>query len=106
MFATRDVEGARRLTQHDLGINERDRRCFDLAVRERTDGAAREVALMLAMMARAIERIGDNAVGIGRQAGFVAAGRLERSSTAAADGSPTGVEAGRAAATGSGTSTP
>jgi phosphate uptake regulator len=34
-------------------------------------------------MARAIERIGDNAVDIGRQAAFVVTGRLERSSLSA-----------------------
>jgi phosphate transport system protein len=79
VLATRNVEGARHLGQHDLGINERNRRCFDLAVRERSDESQREVALMVAMMARAIERIGDNAVDIGRQAAFVATGRLERS---------------------------
>jgi phosphate transport system protein len=84
VFATRDIEGARRLGQHDLGINERNRRCFDLAVRERAEESGREVALMVAMMARAIERIGDNAVDIGRQAAFVATGRLERSSLPAA----------------------
>jgi phosphate transport system protein len=84
VFAARDVEGARRLGQHDLGINERNLRCFDLAVRERAEGPRREVALMVAMMARAIERIGDNAVDIGRQAAFVATGRLERSSIPAA----------------------
>jgi phosphate transport system protein len=84
VFATRDVDGARRLGEHDLGINERNRRCFDLAVRERAEGSGREIALMVAMMARAIERIGDNAVDIGRQAAFVATGRLERSSLPAA----------------------
>jgi phosphate transport system protein len=84
VFDTRDVEGARRLGQHDLGINERNRRCFDLAVHERAEESQREVALMVAMMARAIERIGDNAVDIGRQAAFVATGRLERSSLPAA----------------------
>jgi phosphate transport system protein len=79
VLATRDVVGARRLGRHDLGINERNRRCFDLAVSEGADDAQREFALMVAMMARAIERIGDNAVDIGRQAAFVATGRLERS---------------------------
>jgi phosphate transport system protein len=83
VFARRDVEGARRLGEHDLGINERNRRCFDLAVREHAEESRREVALMVAMIARAIERIGDNAVDIGRQAAFVATGRLERSSTPA-----------------------
>ena len=84
VFATRDLEGARRLGQHDLGINERNRRCFGLAVRDRAEESQREVALMVAMMARAIERIGDNAVDVGRQATFVVTGRLERSSLPAA----------------------
>lgn len=71
--------------QHDdLGINERNRRCFDLAVHERAEGSRREIALMVATMARAIRRIGDNVVDIGRQAVFVATGRLERSSLPAA----------------------
>jgi phosphate transport system protein len=78
VFAERDVDGARRLSEHDLGINERNRHCFALAVREGHDEARREVAFLVALMARAIERIGDNAVDIGRQAAFVASGRLER----------------------------
>ena len=80
VFAERDVAGARRLVEHDLGINESNRRCFALAVRDGDDEVRREVAFLVALMARAIERIGDNAVDIGRQAGFVATGRLERAS--------------------------
>jgi phosphate transport system protein len=76
VFAERDVEGARRLVEHDLGINEHNRRCFALAVREGDDEVHREVAFLVALMARAIERIGDNAVDIGRQAAFAATGRL------------------------------
>jgi phosphate transport system protein len=83
VFAERDAEGAQRLGQHDLGINERNRRCFDLAVDDGVHEAEREVAFMVAMMARAIERIGDNAVDIGRQLAFVVTGRLERSSAPA-----------------------
>ena len=78
VFAERDIDGARRLTEHDLGINERNRRCFVLAVREGDVEVRREVAFLVALMARAIERIGDNAVDIARQAAFVATGRLER----------------------------
>jgi phosphate transport system protein len=83
VFAERDEEGAQRLGRHDLGINERNRRCFDLAVHEGVREAEREVAFMVAMMARAIERIGDNAVDIGRQVAFVVTGQLERSSVPA-----------------------
>jgi phosphate transport system protein len=80
VFAERDVAGARRLVEHDLGINESNRRCFALAVRDGDDEVRREVAFLVALMARAIERIGDNAVDIGRQAAFIATGRLERAS--------------------------
>lgn len=80
VFAERDVDGARRLVEHDLGINESNRRCFAIAVRDGDDEVRREVAFLVALMARAIERIGDNAVDIGRQAAFVATGRLERAS--------------------------
>jgi phosphate transport system protein len=80
VFAQRDVDGARRLVEHDLGINEQNRRCFALAVRDGDDEVHREVGFMVAMMARAIERVGDNAVDIGRQAAFAATGRLRMAS--------------------------
>ena len=83
IFIERDEDGARRLGQHDLGINESNRRCFELAVDDGVREADREVAFRVAMMARAIERIGDNAVDIGRQVGFVVTGQLERSSVPA-----------------------
>jgi phosphate transport system protein len=83
VFAERDVDGARQLSEHDLGINEHNRRCFALAVRDGDNEARRELAFLVALMARAIERIGDNAVDIGRQAAFVASGRLERTSHSA-----------------------
>jgi phosphate transport system protein len=76
IFAGRDVEGARRLREHDLGINEHNRRCFSLAVQEGSDEARREAAFFVALMARALERIGDNAVEIGQQAAFTVTGRL------------------------------
>jgi phosphate transport system protein len=83
VFAERDKDGAQRLGQHDHGINERNRHCFNMAVDEGVREAEREVAFMVAMMARAIERIGDNAVDIGRQVAFVVTGQLERSSAPA-----------------------
>jgi phosphate transport system protein len=45
--------------------------------------ASREAALFVAMMARAIERIGDNALDIADQAAFVVTGRLRAKSRAA-----------------------
>jgi phosphate transport system protein len=76
VFAERDADGARALREHDQAINGHNRRCFVLAVHDGTDEARREGAFCVALMARALERFGDNAVDIGRQAGFVATGRF------------------------------
>jgi phosphate transport system protein len=76
VFAEQDVEGALALREHDAGINGHNRRCFQLAVHDGTDEDRREGAFCVAMMARALERVGDNAVDIGRQLTFVATGRF------------------------------
>jgi phosphate transport system protein len=76
IFAERDVEGAGRIRQHDRAINSANRRCFALAIHDGDDEALREVAFVVAMMARALERIGDNAVDVGQQAAFAVTGRL------------------------------
>jgi phosphate transport system protein len=78
-FAERDVDAAARLREHDQAINEHNRRCFSLAIEGGEDEAGREAGFLAAMMARAIERIGDNAVGIGQQLTFAVTGRLRRS---------------------------
>jgi phosphate transport system protein len=75
VFAERDREGARDLRKHDLEINGHNRRCFELAVQNGSDESRREVGFFVALMARALERIGDNAVDIGQQASFAATGR-------------------------------
>jgi phosphate transport system protein len=76
VFAERDIEGARNLREHDQGINSANRRCFEFAVHDRGAETRREGALMVTLMARALERIGDNAVDVGRQAIFAVSGRL------------------------------
>jgi phosphate transport system protein len=75
-FATRDVDSASKLRDLDLEINEQNRRCFALAVEIGADDARRQTAFFGALMARALERIGDNAVDIGRQLVFVVTGTL------------------------------
>jgi phosphate transport system protein len=82
VLAERDPRGAERLRRHDLAINDRNRQCFALAVHDGDNEARREAAFFVALMARALERIGDNAVDVARQAAFVATGRLRP------DGSP------------------
>jgi phosphate transport system protein len=88
VFAERDADGARALREHDQAINGHNRRCFVLAVQDGTDEARREGAFCVALMARALERFGDNAVDIGRQAAFVVTGRLRPAP--GADASPPG----------------
>jgi phosphate transport system protein len=76
VLSERDPRGAERLRRHDLALNEHNRNCFALAVHDGDDEARREAAFFVALMARALERIGDNAVDVARQAAFAATGRL------------------------------
>jgi phosphate transport system protein len=73
----RDVEKVRHVHQQDLEVNDHNRACFDLAVQEGSDELRRRTAFFAALMARALERIGDNAVEIARQASFVVTGQLQ-----------------------------
>lgn len=72
----RDVDRVRQVHREDLKVNEHNRACFELAVQEGSDEARRRTAFFAALMARALERIGDNAVEIARQATFVVTGQL------------------------------
>jgi phosphate transport system protein len=76
VLAERDPAGATLLRRHDRPINEHNRRCFALAVQDGADEGRREAGFFVALMARALERIGDNAVDVGQQAAFAASGRL------------------------------
>jgi phosphate transport system protein len=76
IFEERDLDGAARLRERDAAINELNRECFALAIKYGDEKRRREAAFFVAMMARAIERIGDNAVEIGQQTSFVVTGRL------------------------------
>jgi len=73
-FAARDVDLAEDLVRQDLEINALNREIFQLAIDVGTDPDTREWAMHMALMARAIERIGDNAVDIGEQTAFVVTG--------------------------------
>jgi phosphate transport system protein len=79
VLAERDADGAERLRDHDQAINDHNLRCFALAVHDGEDELRREAAFLVAMMARALERIGDNAVDIARQVAFTVTGRLRPS---------------------------
>ncbi|WCB92912.1 Phosphate-specific transport system accessory protein PhoU [Baekduia alba] len=73
-FASRDVDLAEDLVRQDREINLLNREIFQLAIDVGTDSDTREWAMHMVMVARAIERIGDNAVDVGEQTAFVVTG--------------------------------
>jgi phosphate transport system protein len=73
-FEERDVEMARDLVRRDDAVDELNRECFNLALQIGDDADKREWAMTMLLSARAIERVGDNAVDIGEQVAFVVTG--------------------------------
>ena len=73
-FSTRDVELSRDLVRQDDVIDNLNRRCFARAIEIGDDVDDREWGITMMLVARALERIGDNAVDIGEQTAFVVTG--------------------------------
>jgi phosphate transport system protein len=73
-FVMRDATLAEDLVLQDREINRLNREIFRDAVDIGDDPDVREWAMTVTMMARAFERIGDNAVDIGEQVAFVVSG--------------------------------
>jgi phosphate transport system protein len=73
-FVARDVALAADLVRQDREINRLNREIFRLAIDVGEDPDTREWAMHMTMVARALERIGDNAVDIGEQCAFVVTG--------------------------------
>jgi phosphate transport system protein len=73
-FEERNVEMARDLVRRDDVVDNLNRECFRLALKLGDDADIREWAMTMLLAARAIERIGDNAVDIGEQVAFVVTG--------------------------------
>jgi phosphate transport system protein len=73
-FHGRDVDLARDLVRQDDVVDNLNRECFRLALEIGDDADKREWAMTMLLAARAIERIGDNAVDIGEQVAFVVTG--------------------------------
>jgi phosphate transport system protein len=73
-FEGRDVELARDLVRQDDLIDHLNKECFQIAVQVGDDIDTREWAMTMMLVARALERIGDNAVDIGEQVAFVVTG--------------------------------
>jgi phosphate transport system protein len=81
------VRAARRwiaedLVRQDARINRLNRDAFKLAVQIGTDEDTREWAMHMMLVARALERLGDNAVDIGEQVAFVVTGLFREFSDA------------------------
>lgn len=76
-FENRDLGLARDLVQQDDLIDQLNKECFQVAVQVGDDADIREWAMTMMLVARAIERIGDNAVDIGEQVAFVVTGLFE-----------------------------
>jgi phosphate transport system protein len=73
-FERRDVGLAEDLVRQDDQIDVLNRRCFKTAIELGDEPDRREWAMHMALVARSLERIGDNAVDIGEQTAFVVTG--------------------------------
>jgi phosphate transport system protein len=73
-FERRDAALAQDLVRQDDGIDTLNRECFRRALEIGDDADRREWAMHMMLIARCLERIGDNAVDIGEQTAFVVTG--------------------------------
>src|SRR3712207_6123165 len=80
-LAGRDVALAENLAAQDHDINRLNREIFRMAVEAGDDYDIREWSMHMTLVARAYERIGDNAVDVGEQVAFVVTGLFREFST-------------------------
>ena len=73
-FADRDVGLAADLIRQDREVNQIQREIFRMAIEIGDDIDTREWAMHMTLVARCLERIGDNAVDVGEQTTFVVTG--------------------------------
>ena len=73
-FLDRNVEMARDLVREDDAIDNLNRDCFQRAIEIGDEHDRREWAMTMMLVARALERIGDNAVDVGEQVAFLVTG--------------------------------
>jgi phosphate transport system protein len=78
-FAARTPELSADLDSRDDALDRANRECFRIALRISADRSVREWAMCMMLSARALERVGDNAVSVARQIDY-----MEPSSTAPA----------------------
>jgi len=75
-FAGREADLAEDLVRQDREINRLNRDIFRHAIEIGDDPDTREWAMCTILVARALERIGDNAVDIGEQTSFIVTGEF------------------------------
>jgi len=83
-FASRNVDMARDLVRQDSEINELNRAIFKRAVEVGEQLELREWAMFMVLVARCLERIGDNTVDIAEQVVFVVTGLFRELADASA----------------------
>jgi len=73
-FSERDVDQAQDLVLQDDKVDRLNKECFTLAIEIGDESDRREWAMTMLLAARALERMGDNAVDVGEQVAFVVTG--------------------------------
>jgi phosphate transport system protein len=73
-FAERDADLAEDLVRQDDEIDRLNREIFKRAIEIGDEPDVREWAMHMTLVARCLERIGDNAVDVGEQTAFVVTG--------------------------------
>jgi phosphate transport system protein len=81
-FADRNVALAEDLVHRDRETNRLNREIFRLAIEAGEDEDTREWAMIMTLVARAFERVGDNAVDVGEQTAFLVTGLFREFSSA------------------------
>jgi phosphate transport system protein len=92
-FRDRDLPLAIDLLRHDDEISKLNRQIFRAALDVGEDPEAREWATYMVLVARAVERIADNAVDIGEQVAFVVTGLFQEFSETFRPAIRTGMQA-------------
>jgi phosphate transport system protein len=92
-FEGRDVEMARDLVRQDDVVDNLNREVFQIALEIGDDADRREWGMTMLLVARALERIGDNAVDIGEQVAYVVTGLFQEFEDASHPGGMAPVEA-------------
>ncbi len=87
-FEGRDLEMARDLVRQDDVVDNLNKEIFRIALEIGDDHDRREWAMTMILVARAIERIGDNTVDIGEQVAFIVTGLFREFQDASHPGEP------------------